>query len=181
MLIAKERRRNNIAEYVIYMWHIEDLLRALNFDLDKIKIQIVDGFKADEKMSREMLEWYESLVHMMREQGITETGHLNMINNTIAEMEELHQKLLKTSGQNEYMRLFFFAKPNIMLFKSKSTIPEAGDITICFNAIYSLLLMNLSGKTISPDTTESMDTFSNLLALLSVRFKEVEEGSLNLQ
>lgn len=180
MLIAKEKRRTNIAEYVIYMWHIEDMLRAFNFDLEQVKTHIVSGFKTDEKSSKEIMEWYESIIHMMREQGITQTGHLAMVNNTISELENLHQKLLKAPGQHEYIRLFFFAKPNIVLFKSKSTNPEASDILTCFNALYSMLLIKLSGKEISSATAESMETFSKLLSLLSVRFREEEEGKLNL-
>lgn len=180
MLIAKEKRKTNIAEYVIYMWHVEDLLRAFSFDLDKIKTHIVDGFRANEKDSKEILEWYESLIHMMYEQGITENGHLSLTLNTINELEELHQKLLKAAMQSDYMRLYFFAKPNIMLFKSKSPDSGISDVRTCFNALYSMLLMKLSGKDMNPETAESMETFSNMLALLSTRFREVEEGKLDL-
>lgn len=179
MLIAREKRKSNIAEYVIYMWHVEDLLRAFNFDLDKIKTNIVDGFKANENDSKEILDWYESMIHMMREQGVTEKGHLSITKNTINELEELHQKLLKAPKHSDYMRLYFYAKPNIILFKSKSDA-EAEDILTCFNALYSMLLMKLSGKEINPQTAESMETFSNLLALLSAKFKEVEEGNLDI-
>ena len=34
MIIAKQKRRENIAEYVLYMWQLEDLIRAYNFDID---------------------------------------------------------------------------------------------------------------------------------------------------
>ena len=34
MLIAKQKRQENIAEYVLYMWQLEDMLRACNFDVD---------------------------------------------------------------------------------------------------------------------------------------------------
>jgi hypothetical protein len=180
MLIAREKRKSNIAEYVIYMWHVEDMIRALNFDLDKIKIHIVDGFKVDEAQSREVLEWYESMIHMMHEQGVTQSGHLSLTMNTINELEELHQKLLKAPKYSDYMRLYFHAKPNIILFKSKSPDNGASDILTCFNALYSMLLMKLSGKEVNPQTAESMETFSNLLAGLSSLYKEVTDGKLDI-
>ena len=37
MLIAREKKKNNIAEYILYMWQLEDMLRALKLDMEHIK------------------------------------------------------------------------------------------------------------------------------------------------
>ena len=37
MIIAQEKRKTNIAEYIIYMFQIEDMLRAMQFNNDQIK------------------------------------------------------------------------------------------------------------------------------------------------
>ena len=29
MLIAREKRKSNVAEYILYMWQVEDLLRLI--------------------------------------------------------------------------------------------------------------------------------------------------------
>ena len=34
MIIARRKRKENIAEYLLYMWQVEDLIRANNFDMD---------------------------------------------------------------------------------------------------------------------------------------------------
>jgi len=180
MIIAKEKRRSNIAEYIIYMWHVEDLVRALNFDIEKIKQNIVDGFKLDAETSKTIIEWYESIIQMMRSEGITELGHLQMIKNTLAEVSEVHQLLLQSGKEQAYMRLFFQAKPNITAFRPKINNAEAPDIEVCINALYSLLLMKMSGKEVSTPTMESMETFSDLLAMLSVKYKEWEDGILEI-
>ncbi len=44
MLIAREKRKTNIAEYILYMWEIEDLIRANGFDIDKIDRNIIRRF-----------------------------------------------------------------------------------------------------------------------------------------
>ncbi|MBD5174947.1 MAG: DUF4924 family protein, partial [Bacteroidales bacterium] len=61
MIIASQKRKENIAEYLIYMWQIEDIIRANGLDLEKIKENVVNRFPADEATLRQMAEWYESL------------------------------------------------------------------------------------------------------------------------
>ena len=181
MIIAKEKRRSNIAEYVIYMWHLEDLLRACKLDIDIVQEKVIDGYNAGNASANEIREWYESLIHMMRSEGITELGHLQLVKNTVAEMTEIHQLLLKSSKEQDYMRSFFLAKSNISLFRSKSNNGEASDVEICLNALYSLLLLKMSGKELLVETMESMETFSQLLANLSTKYKAWEEGSLDIK
>ena len=41
MIIAKQKRKENIAEYLLYMWQIEDLIRANNFDMDLIRRTVI--------------------------------------------------------------------------------------------------------------------------------------------
>lgn len=37
MFTATQRKKENIAEYLLYMWQIEDLIRANDLDMDKIE------------------------------------------------------------------------------------------------------------------------------------------------
>ena len=41
MDIALAKRRENIAEYILYLWQIEDLLRALQFSPEAIYSQLI--------------------------------------------------------------------------------------------------------------------------------------------
>ena len=66
MYIASQKRKENIAEYLLYMWQIEDLIRANDLDLDKIKSNVIDKYQLSEPQIKEMTEWYESLIDMMR-------------------------------------------------------------------------------------------------------------------
>ena len=60
MLIAKELRKTNIAEYILYMWQIEDLLRACGFDENLIEQKLVARFNAEEIQRQEILAWYKT-------------------------------------------------------------------------------------------------------------------------
>lgn len=37
MFVSRQLKEKNIAEYLIYMWQIEDLIRANGCDMEKIK------------------------------------------------------------------------------------------------------------------------------------------------
>ena len=42
MYIASAKRKENIAEYLLYMWQIEDIIRAYGLDIEKIKESVID-------------------------------------------------------------------------------------------------------------------------------------------
>ena len=37
MFIALKYRETNIVEYVLYVWHIEELIRSFNFDIEEFR------------------------------------------------------------------------------------------------------------------------------------------------
>ena len=96
MITASEKKRENIAEYLLYMWQIEDLIRAFGLDLDRIERDIVGRYEGLEPGKRkEMLEWYESLIDMMRREGVEKSGHLQLNRNVIIALDDLHRRLME--------------------------------------------------------------------------------------
>ena len=49
MFISKQLKENNIAEYLIYMWQVEDMIRANGCDIEKIKKNIVEAYPLTEE------------------------------------------------------------------------------------------------------------------------------------
>ena len=92
MFISKQLKENNIAEYLIYMWQVEDLLRANGCDIDRIRQNIILRYPEEERPALE--EWYGNLADMMRAEGVTEKGHLQINRNVILNLTELHGELL---------------------------------------------------------------------------------------
>ena len=77
MITASAKKRENIAEYLLYMWQIEDIIRAYGLDIDKIEKNLVNHYAdLEEGKRREILDWYESLIDMMRREGKEKTGLL---------------------------------------------------------------------------------------------------------
>ena len=79
MYTASEKKRENIAEYILYMWQIEDLIRAYNLDIDRIDSEIIAQYQnLTDTQKRDLHEWYESLIDMMRREGVEKQGHKNL-------------------------------------------------------------------------------------------------------
>ena len=70
MFTASQKKKENIAEYLLYMWQIEDLIRAHSLDMDKIKENIIDRYRLSDDQKKEMADWYESLIDMMRREDV---------------------------------------------------------------------------------------------------------------
>ncbi|MDE7426385.1 MAG: DUF4924 family protein [Muribaculaceae bacterium] len=178
MIIASEKRKTNIAEYLLYMWHIEDLIRANNLDIDLIKKNIIDRYNLSPEKAREMTEWYESLIDMMRREGVEKSGHLQMNRNIISELARLHQTLLADPAFPEYSKEFYNTLPFIVELRAKAGDAKAGEIETCFNALYGLLMLKLQGKEISPETAKAAETISHFLATLAHDFALDEKDQL---
>lgn len=178
MIVASKKRKENIAEYLLYMWQIEDLIRANYLDIDKIRTNIIDKFNLDETQRREMTEWYESLIDMMRREGVTEHGHLQMNKNILNQLVQLHQALLKDPAFPEYTAEFYRTLPYIVELRGKAGENQVGEIETCFTALYGMLMMRLQQKETSEATRNAIAQISRFIALLSKDFHLDEEDKL---
>ena len=62
MIIAEQKRKENIAEYLIYMYQVEDMIRANQLDLDSIEQSLISKFEVSYEVKREMREWYKKII-----------------------------------------------------------------------------------------------------------------------
>jgi hypothetical protein len=180
MLIAAEKRKENIAEYILYMWQVEDSVRACQFNIDLIDKYIISQYPEPEKVKAKFRDWYADIILMMYEENIKETGHMKILKVIVAEMNDLHLKLINEKKDPKYIEQYNLAIPNLRDFKKKLGSNVGNEIEICLSALYALLLLRLQKKEISPETYEAMHTFSSLLALLSFWFKKIELGEVEL-
>lgn len=178
MIIASKKRKENIAEYILYMWQIEDIIRANDLDIEKIKANVIDKFNLSEPQREEMVEWYESLIDMMRREGVTEKGHLQINVNMLNQLVQLHQTLLADPSFPEYTAEFYRTLPYIVELRGKAGENRVGEIETCFTALYGMLLMRLSQKELSEDTRAAIAQISRFIAVLAKDFHLDEEDKL---
>lgn len=177
MFVASERRKENIAEYLLYMWQIEDIIRAFDCSIERIKSELIDTQTAlDDGQKRQLTEWYESLIDMMRREEVIKTGHLQINRNVLSLLVQLHNALLYDTRFPEYNKKFYDALPYIVELRGKGD--RKGEIETCFNALYGVLMLRLNKREISSETQDAIKKISDFIALLSYYFKLDENDKL---
>lgn len=180
MIIAQEKRKTNIAEFILYMWQVEDLIRASGFDLSQVERTIISQFDRPRESLEEIRSWYSNLITLMTEEKIVIRGHMSFLNQLIRELNDLHLRLLRAEGEQKYREIYRAAQPNIKSFMEKSPDTFSSEIEACLTGLYGYLMLRLKQSGISKGTRDAMTSFSHLLAALSTRFREIEEGSKEL-
>lgn len=175
MIIAQLIRKENIAEYLLYMWQIEDIIRANKLDIDLINQNLISKYNVDEQQRNEIKDWYESLIKMMELENVRQSGHLQINKNVIIRLADLHQELLKSPKFPEYGAVFYKTLPYIVELRAKAGENKAGELETCFNALYGMLMLRLQGKEVSESTMQAITQISNFLSLLSSLYKKNEE------
>ena len=174
MLIAKQKRRENIAEYILYLWQIEDLLRALNLDEQQISKTLVEPLQTDENTKKQTLAWYMGTVQLLQFEKKLQHGHTSHSLHLIADMNEIHNFLLK-SDEN-YINLYETAKPAITDFAKKLENHNESELELCFHALYARMLLSMKNIEISEETRKAISAISKMIAYLSAKYLRYEKG-----
>ena len=179
MLIAKQKKQENIAEYILYIWQLEDLLRAYEFDIGQIKLNLVEQFEVSSVEKEHIAKWYEEMMEIMRQEDILENGHLVFIQNIVNDLNELHLYLMKLPEHSDYQNIYAKAKAFIEALATKNK-KITNEIELCFVALYGLMMMRMRKIEVSKETEEAVSVFSHLIALLSKKYHQIEKGEIQL-
>lgn len=139
-------KKDNIAEYILYLWQMEDYLRA---------------FPQNAEATPELHELNE----MMHREGILEGGHLALANNAMTELIDLHATLLNEDAM--YRAAIIRLQPSLNLLKAKTDHPTMSDIEACLVLLYQIMLLRLQKKEISPETASVQQQATQVLTFLS--------------
>ena len=159
--IAQQLKERNIAEYLIYMWQEEDLIRANHCEPEELETNVIVRYPEDQRAA--MREWYGNLITMMSEEGVREKGHLQINKNVILNLTELHKAL-----------------PFIVELRTKNGKKEEPELETCFEALYGVLLLRLQKKPISEGTAKAIEAISSFLSMLANYYDKDRKGELKL-
>ena len=178
MFIAQELRKNSIAEYLLYMWQIEDLIRAYGCSLSRIRKEYIDSFELDDEQKEEELDWWGNLVRMMNQEGCREQGHLQINKIVVQDLTELHAQLLQSSKFPFYNTEYYKVLPFIVELRNRGD-KDLTEIETCLNALYGVMMLRLQHKDISPDTKHAIDEITTFLGMLSDYYKKDKTEGLD--
>lgn len=178
MKIAQQLKERNIAEYLIYMWQVEDLLRANQCNIDLIQQNVISRYPENEREG--LIEWYENLTEMMHRENVCDKGHLQINRNIIQNLTELHGELLSSTKFPFYNAAYFKALPFIVELRQKNGQKEEPELETCFEALYGVFLLRLQKKEISAETGKAIEAITNFLSLLANYYDQEKNGKLEL-
>ena len=196
MLVAKELRKKSIAEYLLYMWQIEDIIRAYQCSLTKMRKEYIDKFNYTDAQKDEEEDWFGDLLRMMNQEGCRENGHLQINKVIMQSLNELHAQLLTSSKFPFYSAEYYRVLPFIvelrgktkqvadrMARKNEANLKEIAanlghsEIETCFDVLYGVMMLRLQKKEISRETETAVKEITTLIGMLSDYYqKDKTEG-----
>lgn len=181
MYISQELRKKSIAEYLLYMWQVEDIIRAYDCSLTRLRREYIAQFDYTDEQKEEMTDWYGDLVRMMNQEGKRERGHLQINQVVMQQLTELNAELLESGKFPFYTSEYYKVLPYIVELRHKGG--EANDtpeIETCFNALYGTMLLRLQKKEITPDTQHAVKEITTFIGMLSDYYQKDKQGELEL-
>jgi hypothetical protein len=172
MLVAREKLKTNIVEYILYMYHIEDVIRANHFNLNELEKNIITKYSLPAEQQDEVRTWYSGLITQMEKDDVKEEGHISSLREMIFQLNDLHIQLINTLEEDRYLEQYQWASPFIKELKDKMGNTELTEIEVCFNGLYGFMLLKMRGNRITDETTEAMSIFSQMLRYLSKKYHE---------
>ena len=177
MFISQELRKKNIAEYLLYMWQVEDILRAYGCSLSRIRKEYIERFDYDEEQKEEMTDWYGDLVRMMNQEGCREQGHLQINKVVMMQLVELNAQLLASTKYPFYNSEYYRVLPYIVELRHRGKMKDESEVETCFDALYGVMILRLQKKEISTETQHAVKEITTFIGMLNDYYlKDKAEG-----
>jgi len=179
MLIASKKEQENIAEYVLYLFQIEDVVRSFDFDLDQIIEVFVLPNLPDDSFENQYRKWYQEIINEMKGSSLEKKGHIDRIMEVCRELVFLHNTIHTMGKENKYKEICERAAVFIPEFRAKSDKKNNHDVEVILHAMYMKLQLRIRGKEISNETDEAFDAMRMQLAFLVREYHKMKSGEYN--
>jgi len=172
---AEEKRHQHIVEYVLYIWQMEDLVRAVGLDLSALRNHLSSAYQGD-RLEAEM-NWFAELIQSLRREDKVRQGHVSALDELMIELTYLHKTLLDVLKDEEYRKAVEDAQPHLAAMAERGGEGRT-EVEAMLVALYGWLMLRMGGKPISPETEESMVAIREWANLLAGRYIRMRAGEL---
>ncbi len=183
MDIARQLRHSNIAEYILYLWQLEDLLRGLQFSPEAIFSQFVAPRTDLSPQDQQSLHnWYCEYCDLLEREGKRAQGHSEHTLHLIADLADMHQRLLTLPIGVRYRTLWVSLEevlPDLRNAGGESS-QNITDIELCFRALYGAVLYRLKGDQGRGAVEDTLAYISPVIAELAKLYGQIERGEIDL-
>jgi hypothetical protein len=161
MTLADSKKKAHIVEYILFLWQIEDLIRAAQFNPVLLEKWAVDTANSEGSDPEKEKEWIVRMATDMRSQGKTELGHVASVSETMVELAHLHEMLMGPMEDKRYMESFEVAEPMMKDLSAKQPGSSLHPVEQLLVALYGFLILRLQNKSISAETESGFVAFRN--------------------
>ncbi len=170
MLTSSLLRKKNIAEYILYMWQTEDYIRSARFDIETL----LHIFKAEEPHIETYKQWFQNLISMMEIENIKQNGHLQILQNIVIDLNNLHLTLLQLPIGFEYSELYENVESETADFQQRMKTEPINTVDIWLHALYMTAQLRIQKKSVSAATYDSVKKFGKILSALTIAYHKRE-------
>ncbi len=149
-----KNKRENIAEYILYLWQLEDYLRAFPEMAD-----------SNEELS--------DILRMMHADDVMDGGHIQLAQIALKELEELSDDIL--AQEATYRAAMIRITPALNLLKARTDRPAMSNIEACLVLLYQIMMLRLQKRPISAETAEVQQQATSMLQYLSKTYYKQAE------
>lgn len=178
MTIAAQKKQENIVEYILYLWQMQDLVRAADFEMSAIRA-FLDASEGSGMHVEAELEWFASLIRSMKLAGVEKKGHIPETDELLVELNYLHHTLLDLIKDKAYLEAWLAAKTSIEEFLKRSGNENMSPVEAAVTAMYGWLVLRLKKEEVSKETLGAMKLFQTMLSLLAGRYHKMRSGDLD--
>jgi hypothetical protein len=167
--IADKKRKENIIEYILYLYRMEDLLRAYQFGMEDIDAYVLGHEKVSTEDKLETKQWLSEMSSNMLRQGIRESGHLKETQELIDKLARIHWQLLRE--EPEYLAIYRKTQAHLLrlINETGENIPSH-EVQIFINTLYGVLLSKLNGRKVPEEIMEAATSFGEVLAYINYAY-----------
>ena len=170
-IIAEKKKEENMVEYILYMYRMEDLLRSYQFNMEEINQYVLSHARVSEEDRAASFQWFQELAKQMKSLGFEKQGHLPFIQQQVDKLANLHWQLLKIDPG--YYEVYKKTKPFLLDFITAAADKNPGhEVQIFLNCLYGLLLSRLHGRKVAPELMEASTAFGETLGFLAAAYQE---------
>lgn len=175
MLISREKKKENIAEYMLYMLHIEDIVRSMHYEEDKIDSIIIENIKEDDGKKEEIRQWYYTIASELKSKEKRPINHCNEVEEVLVELSFLHNTLVNIVKDKGYITKYEKAQPAIQELIKKSNKEEINEVQACFNGLFGMLYLKMKKQTITEETQQAIESIKAVVTHLAKEYHKMKQ------
>jgi len=180
MIISRRKKAENIVEYVIYMWQLEELCRSLSLDNDRVNAVLVEPQDIHPQLKEEMRQWYADLMKQMKNEGLEKQGHLSDVIEVMNELEMLHHTMTGILNHQPYIQEWEKVKEDLAEAKKKMKGIQGGEVEVGLMVMFGVLSLRMKKAEISKETEAASKKIADWLGLLAGHFQKMKSGDWNV-